>query len=376
MNFIPLDVETTISNDGNPFDRLNKLVCIGIGEKIFYKEEFNKAKEFFYSLVKETIFIGFNIKFDLHWLKNIGFDLSYIKIWDCQLAEFILSNQSIPYPSLDRTALAYNLPPKIDKIKNEYWSKGIDTDQIPRSDLTAYLKQDLLLTYKVFLKQQNRFKQDKRYKLFRLQCADLLCLQEMEYNGIYFETEKALQRANELQAELDGLYKEIVHDFNYIPINLNSPEHISCLLYGGIISVVDRIPVGVFKSGKKVGETRYKKLTREYSLPRIVEPLKGTELQKEGYWRTDEKTLKSLKLNKQSKKLINTLMKYSELEKLITTYMIGYSKLIDKMNWPHNMLHGNLNQCVVKTGRLSSTKPNLQNANPETKKLMRSRYEV
>ena len=52
----------------------------------------------------------------------------------------------------------------------------------------------------------------------------------------------------------------------------------------------------------------------------------------------------------------------------------GYTKLIEKMNWPKDMLHGTLNQCVVVTGRLSSSKPNLQNADGETKRYMETRY--
>ena len=44
------------------------------------------------------------------------------------------------------------------------------------------------------------------------------------------------------------------------------------------------------------------------------------------------------------------------------------------MNWKKDMIYGNLNQCVAVTGRLSSTKPNLQNVDPATKKYIETRY--
>ncbi len=38
------------------------------------------------------------------------------------------------------------------------------------------------------------------------------------------------------------------------------------------------------------------------------------------------------------------------------------------------MIYGQLNQCVARTGRLSSSKPNLQNFDGEIKDLFGSRY--
>ena len=65
MNHKVLDVETTIFQKGNPFSRQNKLVLVGIGdymgmEKEKIQEEINNTK----------LLVGFNIKFDLHWIKN------------------------------------------------------------------------------------------------------------------------------------------------------------------------------------------------------------------------------------------------------------------------------------------------------------------
>lgn len=380
MNNLTLDIECTISNNGNPFDTTNKLVCAGfkfLNMKAWdiYLNEIGSVKTMQDFIDQADILVGFNIKFDLHWLQKIGINFKGKRIWDCQLAEYILNYQKTPYPSLNKACDKYGLKSKLDIVKTEYWDKGINTDAIPTNILSEYLKQDLVVTEQVYLKQLAQFKQNtKLFALFKLQCWDLLTLQEMEYNGIFFNVEKAKKKADEILSELTKVYASISRWFNGAPINLNSNDHCSCLLYGGIVKVDDRIPVGVFKTGAKIGETRYKLVTREFNLPRLVEPIKGTELEKEGYWSTSDKAIRSLKPKKEVKALIKELKRYSELEKLRSTYMIGYPKLMEEMNWEPNMIHGNFNQCVAITGRLSSSKPNLQNCDPETKRFMESIY--
>jgi DNA polymerase-1 len=383
-NILILDVETTISNKGNPFDKTNKLVCVGIkwiqqGNSWPATILYDHYDTLQHIINRADIIVGANIKFDIHWLRNIGIDISKIKVWDVQVAEFLLSYQQNKYPSLDGAAEKYGFPKKLDIVKTEYWDKGLCTSEVPREILSNYLTQDLVLTQQVYEAQLEQFKTNGLYKLFRLQCQDLLVLQEMEYNGIQFSTEKALKYAEGITAELNEIYKELSQYTNGIPLNLNSNLHVSCLLYGGNILLDDKLPIGVFKSGEKKGQVKYKNIIKEYPLPRLVEPLKGTEVKKPDgspeYWKVNETVLRSLKLNKTARIIVGLLTRYSELEKLRGTYLIGYSELIKEMNWPHNKLHGTLNQCVAITGRLSSSKPNLQNADPVTKVFMTSIYE-
>lgn len=51
------------------------------------------------------------------------------------------------------------------------------------------------------------------------------------------------------------------------------------------------------------------------------------------------------------------LTKYSELQKLMSGYLDSIPQLVDK----HNVLRGDINSCGTKTGRCSSSNPNLQN---------------
>jgi DNA polymerase-1 len=93
------------------------------------------------------------------------------------------------------------------------------------------------------------------------------------------------------------------------------------------------------------------------------------------YWQVNEDTLKKLKVKGTAKEFITNLIEYNKLEKLHSTYLVGWSNLIKKMNWEDDMLHSQLNQCIAITGRLSSSNPNGQNADKETKRYCESRYE-
>lgn len=377
MNVLVLDVETTSSNKGNPFDNTNRCLLIGLkflgqSSLTFTPHEREQIQDL---INKSALIVGFNIKFDLHWLRKLGIDFSSKRVWDCQIGEFILGNQNNPYPSLNQALEKYGFPLKLDIVKEEYWNKGKDTSEVPMDILKEYLKGDLEGTEQVYLKQVEQYESNNKQRLFNLQCLDLLVLEEMEWNGIRFNTEKAKKYADEISKKTEQLYRDITVYTSGVPINLNSDDHVSCLLYGGTITEDIRIPIGEYRTGLKVGQTRYKIVEKKYELPRLIEPLKGTERAKEGYWFTNEDVLRSLKPSKEGKRLLEIIKEFTKLEKLKSTYLLGWSKLIDEMNWERDTIHGNLNQCVVITGRLSSTKPNLQNADPITKIFCESRYD-
>lgn len=391
MNIVTLDVETTISNNGHFADKTNKLVAIGIkkmGQSAIvlsgmYPDRVN------FILKNQDLIVGFNIKFDLHWLRKAGVNLNNIRVWDCQLAEFLLESQSNPYNSLNDACIKYGLDTKLDVVKTEYWDKGIDTDKIPPDILEEYLRQDLSLTEQVMIKQMEEFKNrhPNLLKLFKLQCRDLLVLEDIEYNGIKFNTTKAREAASELDSKLIGIYNSILDIVGNYPINLNSNDHLSAILYGGVITEATKQPNGVFKTGARAGQIKYKNVDVEHKLERLIEPLKNTETAKskklkeaglttqETFWEVNTDVIRQLKPTGKAKKVIELLLEYSKLEKLKGTYLLGWSDLIDKMNWKKDMIYGNLNQCVVVTGRLSSTKPNMQNVDKYTKKFMESRYD-
>ncbi len=328
------------------------------------------SKEF----TETPLAIGFNCKFDLHWNRRVGLPIPN-RVWDCQLAHFILTNQTKPYPSLQEVCEYYGLEGKIDKIK-EYWEQGIDTPDIPRDELIEYLKVDLDQTYQVYLKQKEQFETTHKYmyRLFQMHCADLLVLAEMEWNGLLYDKGLSSKLSLEATQKLQELRTEILGDYAPLPINLGSGDHLSAFLYGGKIVEEYRVPIGVYKTGLKVGQPRFKIMENVYDFPRQFEPLPKSGLKKEGYWSTEESVLKSLKGTKERKKTLAKLDEYSKLDKLNSTYYMGIVKLMETSNWDGNWVHGQFNQVVARTGRLSSSNPNLQNFSPEAKKLFYSRY--
>jgi DNA polymerase-1 len=391
MKIITIDTETSCYNKGNFKDRRNNLVTfqykyLGEDAVVIRTLRTNKREEVQKVISDADMLVGFNIKFDLHWLRNYGIDISGIRVWDCQLAEYLLESQQNPYNSLNDALQKYGLDLKPDTVKEEYWVKGVNTDDIPEEILNEYGKYDVEGTEEVFKKQREQFKNEAKGKLplLKLQNADLLVLEDIEYNGVCFDTKSAVAYSRDVEDRCVEVIKRI-HEIINIPegceFNISSNDHLSAVIYGGVITTTIRTPNGVFATGAKVGQVKYSLSKVEHSFPQLAvpNPKKETKKSKLGdgskqSWSVAEDVLHSLRVRGVAKELITLVLEHSKLEKLIGTYLQGYTALIEKMNWPKDMLYSNLNQCTAVTGRLSSTRPNAQNANPETKKFMGSRY--
>lgn len=385
MDYLVLDVETTTSNKGNPFDETNKLCYVGLLSNgwsslcdIEYSDHANRwALDSIQTAIdNSTTLVGFNIKFDLHWIKRYGINYSTKRIWDCQLVHFILTGQRESYPSLNDVSKYYGLASKLDVVASEYWSAGVDTPDIPRDILEEYLQQDLVLTEQVYLKQLEQVSQlpIATQRLISLHNQDLLVLQEMEFNGLIYNEEKSEELANELNQQIRQIDQALFEHHQCSEFNPNSVDHLSAFLYGGSIRLRRKEPCGYFKSGSRKGEPKDRWVDYEVVFERLVKPLKGTELAKEGLYSTDEPTLRSLKGSSKAMEIIELLLKRAELDKRVSTYYLGLLKLREKLNWPKGKIHGQLNQCVARTGRLSSSKPNMQNFDGEIKDLFLSRF--
>lgn len=373
MNVITFDFECSTFAKGNPFSKQNKAVCLG------WKFNSNKAECHFFPfsddvfLPEGDLHIAFNAKFDLHWLRRVGLKLP-VNIYCAQLAEFILERQSNPYPSLEQTAIKYGLGNKLDVIKLEYWDKGVGTEEIPKSILADYCKQDVDLTYAIYLRQQATFVQNPGlYRLFKLACQDLLILADMEWNGLKYNESICNERAVECEGKMQEHIAALAAVYPGIPINFNSGHQLSAFLYGGTIIEDGKEAVGVFKSGAKKGQVKYKNIEIEHTLPRSVEPIPKSEMMKAGVFATDEATLKKLK-GPFAKKYVPHLLALAKLEKLKGTYYEGIPKLTKEMDWEDCMVFPQYNQCVAATGRLSSSKPNAQNLSGDVADCFESRY--
>jgi DNA polymerase I-like protein with 3'-5' exonuclease and polymerase domains len=302
LDVLTLDVETTTHNKGHFADPRNSLVCVAYDDICVYPtvEELAKLQR---RIDACKVIVGFNIKFDLHWLRKYGIRFGHKRIEDVQIAEYMLSYQTIAYPSLNDTAEKWLGERKHDKIA-EYWDQGL---------------------------------------------------------------QRSLVEADKLEKEINVLQAKHFKSHNIPGFNWGSPDQMAALLFGGVIVKTEKEPCGFYKSGKKKGEVKYQNVDREYHLPRRYKPIKKSDA---GKWSTDEDTL--LKLG--GDELVTDLLTIRKMEKEISTYLRGLPKLQDKMFYGHEMIYGTFNQCRTGTGRLSSTKPNLQNMSDAALQCFESRY--
>lgn len=374
MNLLALDTETTTHNKGQPYDSRNRLVCYSAANgKQSWSALWDEQAEVDVNeaVLESDLIIGFNFKFDLHWLiKNGVYQLRAKQIWDVQIAEFILENQTNRFPSLNETAAKYGLEQKLDVVKTEYWDKGIDTADIPWDVLEQYATYDAELTLACY-HAQKKLMTPAQIKLCYLMCQDLQILQEMEANGIPFDEQLCDTRALEVDDKISEIKGKLSAIYPAVPINFSSNDHLSAFLYGGTVKEDGKEHIGFFKSGQRAGQPKYKNIIIEHKLPRLYEPLKGSAMAKEGNFAVDEGTLRKLRGNK---KLVNMILDLAKLNKLNGTYYRGLVELRKEMNWEQGVLHGQFNQTTAQTGRLSSSKPNLQNFASELQDIFISKY--
>lgn len=308
---VTIDTETTIFQKGNPYSKCNSLVSIGVKISGKKKRQFRvlgmplkyqrKLIKYIEETIRESRFVvAFNAKFDLAWLRNLGIDTSEVVLWDCQLWEFLDSHQQWKYPGLDTALEKHGLPRKKDIIKEQYWNKGICTKDVPKQVLRRYLDGDLESEEALFNWQ---FSQSRGWmRLFRLQCADCLCLQEMEWNGTLYDEDKALELAEEERREVSIIAEKLrgfrnsgwVWDFN-------SNDDTSVFLFGGTLIEEATVCIGTFKTGARAGLPKYKKVEYEHKFEPLISSKGATAAKKEGFFLANEPSLMALAKSKKSK---------------------------------------------------------------------------
>jgi DNA polymerase I-like protein with 3'-5' exonuclease and polymerase domains len=372
-----VDLETTIRNN----KKLNDYVIGSMGASPYHPDNIivvegwseggliTTSTEVIDRVPASQLLVGQNCKFDMlymlrfkpkmmEWVKNGG------GLWCTMLAEYLLTAQQGKFVSLDKLSIKYGGVVKDDRIK-EFWEQDIDTTDIPMDMLVEYLEGDVRNTEIVYKAQHKAAERLGMLPLLESQMEALLATTLMEYNGMKFDVElanKAIVGLEKKQKEVVDLVLGVMQDespvhesFQWNPL---SNQQLSAYLFGGDVKYVIDMPVlddegnvTRYKGGQRKGEIKKRKEEQVYTLSAKTRSKK--KLGANGYYPVGDDALKELP----SSPLLRGIAELRDLSKQIKTYFKGYSKLV----WTDGCIHGSLNHTQTETGRLSSSKPNLQN---------------
>ena len=190
---------------------------------------------------------------------------------------------------------------------------------LDKEDLSNFSNQQvdaIWQLYHIFSKQLEEIKISKLFT--EIEMPLLKVLVKMEMQGFRIDAKMLSDYAITLLNEIEKISKEIIK-LSGEEFNIASP--------------------------KQLGEVLFEKM-------KLVEKAKKT---RSGQYSTSEETLLKLK---DKHPIIEQILEYREIKKLLSTYIIVLPELIN-----HNTkrIHTTFNQSVAATGRLSSINPNLQN---------------
>ncbi len=372
-----IDLETTMYGDkdnlADPVNPANRIVMYGVKLPEFNqgwvssKDYPSDARTFQRDLRGRTLYIGHNIKFDLLYLlhRNIikPADLYNKKIWDTQLAEYLLTGQQAVMISLDDLVTKYGGTLKASPV-TEFFKAGKGADFVPEAMLKEYLGEDLLNTESVAFKQMKIAEDSSMMPLLESQMEALKGTIYMEYNGMMMDVLYMKEMANHLGVLIKDVGTRLTNSVTALrkdikDFNWGSNNDVSLLLFGGDRKEVVRELVGTYKNGND----KYRNITKVTHIIGIAKrepPEFGSEKTINGHWTVDEKVLKNISLNDihpSARCLSKDIMYLRELSKQKETY---YENLL-KLTRYNGFLYPSLNHTITKTGRLSCSKPNIQN---------------
>ena len=251
---LTLDIEnTTLMRDGrhhlDPFEHENSLVMVGMlqenGTKhivTFDHIEQDKislgSKDLVQSyLDKATIIIGHNIAYDLVWLWESGFKYDGL-VFDTMIAEYVLQRGQKQPLSLEACAERYLLKNRKQGTLKEYYKKGFSTRDIPYDELAEYLEYDIKATQELYDILNGKLNEPLNKGLKQtVELSNEVCvtLAKIYKRGFKVNEETLDTVKDEFNKERKQLITDLqihVHELmGDTPINLNSPEQLSWIIY-------------------------------------------------------------------------------------------------------------------------------------------------
>jgi DNA polymerase I-like protein with 3'-5' exonuclease and polymerase domains len=316
-------------------------------EQLTPGEVFKALKPLFFG---DMLKIGHNLKFDLQSVTKYLGQLP-AKPYACTLnAAFVLDTRNNHNLGLD------------DCLKREFdyhMVKGVGAQIEAHTfdDVATYAGLDAEWTWKLWNKYAPKLERDNVLGVFKLEMDVLYVISRMELHGADIDVEALKVLKEDLENQLEET-KATIYRLAGKAFNINSVPEKQKLLF----------------SSKKEGGRGLK--------PRVLTP-KGVKNDEAGNdlvisdFSVSEPAIKAF-MGKDA--LVDALLNYSDLNKLLTTYVIPYlggditrttsgkSKTVAKRALLLNgRIHTDFIQYGAETGRFSSRNPNLQNVpNPRT----------
>ncbi len=257
--------------------------------------------------------VGFNIKEDLISLSKCGIDYKEIDakgiLFDVLIAAYILDPSRSHY-ELDELVSVYLNATLSAKPQNDQMSMFEDADANTSDKVFAVEK--LYEKFSALIEENN---QHTLYYDVELPLMQVLC--DMQNRGMYIDKNALKDFGAMLQDRIDAIESEI-YSLSGEEFNINSPKQLSVILFEKL-----QLPFG-----KK---------------------------NKSGGYSTNVDVLEKLK---DKHPIVEKVLKYRQLAKLQSTYVIGLTAVVNEET---GRIHSRFNQTVTATGRISSTEPNMQN---------------
>jgi DNA polymerase I-like protein with 3'-5' exonuclease and polymerase domains len=251
MRHLTLDVEnTTVKRNGklhlDPFEPENTLVMVGMLEDngvetiVTFDHADHAPTPNGHRIVQDaldntSLLIAHNAPHDLLWLWESGFTYDG-NVYDTMLGEYVLQRGQKQPLSLEACAERYALDTQKQDTLKEYFKNGYSTRDIPHDELSEYLSHDLHATQQLYITLQTKYEG----------CTSLVPTLELT-NQLAVHLARIYQRGFKVDlAALDKVRQEFESERNLLkialeeqaadlmgdrPINLNSPEQLSWVIY-------------------------------------------------------------------------------------------------------------------------------------------------
>jgi DNA polymerase-1 len=262
--------------------------------------------------------IGQNMKFDIQVLANYGIEVKGT-LFDTMIAHYLLEpdmrhNMNL----LSETYLSYS-PVHIESLIGEKGVNQKNMRSVPVEQLKEYAVEDADVTYQLKEVFQPRLRSEGLSDLAdNIEMPLIRVLADMERVGVRLNQDDLKAISTGLREDIITLETEIF-TLAGTEFNISSPKQLGDILFIRL------------KLDDKARVTK----TKQFN--------------------TSEEILQRLTGRHQ---IINKVLEYRGLKKLLSTYVEALPQLVDKKT---GRIHTSYNQAVASTGRLSSNNPNLQN---------------